>query len=393
MWAERRLTVAMIGLLGLALAVRLVFWLSHYPNYYYQDASFYVQAGTQYLKGVSPTDLNAEHPPLAKYIIGVFAVYLGEPSLATLLFGFFAIVVSALIVQRVVPEKTWSLVVVWLMAFDTINVGISVFPVLEIFMVFFALSAVLLALGKVTTTRTIATGACLGLAMACKWTAVAFVVPVVAWILLDRRFLDSLLVAASAVDAYVVTYAQVIASQGFRSFLTLQSYMASFMSPRGGVYQAGLLQNAVNVVLFHLTTYVPSLLYAVPRQQYPEAFSLFGESYFSFVDVVNPAIMLMLFPLCYYLVKTYRDRPERGTLLVLMIVFAAAAEEVLLPPDREPWLYAPISVSLCLGIPLLLRDYWRRGPAQRAVAKVYLSLVPALFFFALVITLLRFGAI
>lgn len=69
----------MFALLALFIAIRLLSWLRRYQVF--GDAySYYIPAGIAYVRGALPNTINFEHPPLAKYIIGTFAIYFGRVS-------------------------------------------------------------------------------------------------------------------------------------------------------------------------------------------------------------------------------------------------------------------------------------------------------------------------
>jgi len=48
------------------------------------DATLYTYAGYTYIKGEDPTNINFEHPPLAKYWIGFSYLLTGNPALLNL---------------------------------------------------------------------------------------------------------------------------------------------------------------------------------------------------------------------------------------------------------------------------------------------------------------------
>jgi predicted membrane-bound dolichyl-phosphate-mannose-protein mannosyltransferase len=128
------------------LAVRIAALLKPPPVIVdYGDAGYYISAGIAYMGGALPDSVNPEHPPLAKYIIGFFSVYIGDPSFASLLFGFLT-AVAAFLLSRKLTGSRWAAATVWLLAFDSVSISTSIYPVLDGFMLFFALLAVYLLL-------------------------------------------------------------------------------------------------------------------------------------------------------------------------------------------------------------------------------------------------------
>jgi hypothetical protein len=101
----------------------------------YGDAGYYISAGTAYVTGALPDSTNPEHPPLAKYIIGFFNVYLGNATLGSVVFGLLGAAAAFLISRKLNLNREWATVTVWLLAFDSVSISTAIYPVLDGFMI------------------------------------------------------------------------------------------------------------------------------------------------------------------------------------------------------------------------------------------------------------------
>jgi hypothetical protein len=378
-------------LLGIALAVRLTYLFASFPKDTYADAAtYYIPAGEKYINGTLPNAVNPEHPPLAKYIIGFFAVFLGQPSLSSLAFGLIAAILVFAIVRQMTNDTKWGAVALWLFAFDPISIGISVFPVLEVFMITFSLLGIFLVLKPEGELNPIGAGISFGLALACKSSALLILGPTLVWLLFMRRFRSLLSVGVSSTVAFIVPYSLLIAREGFQSFVSLATYEFGFTGGRGyGELPSILLtlRNLFSGVLFHLTTYVQ--VGGVAQRAYPESVTFFGYPHVSIAEVINPWIMLMLFPTIFILFKRWKDSRDGVKIFFLLILITNLAAEGLFQYSVEPWLYAPTSVALCLTIPVILKEGWRGTGFKRSTILFYLGQIPIWLLFAVTIEATR----
>jgi len=270
----------------------------------YGDAyAYYVPAGVAYVTGSLPDSINPEHPPLAKYIIGVFAVYLHEPRAASLLFGLLTAAVVFLLVRKLSATSWAPIAAVWLLSFDPINIGLSIYPMLDIFMILFAVLSILLMLTN-RPTRYAWAGVAVGLALACKWSAIFFAVPEIIYLIVLRRYVNGLEVLGGGAAGYILPYIPFILGKGLPQFVGLQVWMGSFMiSSHGPSGYNSLLMNLVSFIVFHITTLAPVTGYD-PRF-HPEAIRFLGRYYISLADTINPLVTLAVFPALYDLIKRH----------------------------------------------------------------------------------------
>ncbi|AAL63117.1 hypothetical protein PAE0910 [Pyrobaculum aerophilum str. IM2] len=108
---------------------------SYSVGFKFLDEEVYIRAGAQQWSGVPPAlTINPEHPPLAKYIIGV------EPRLAPLFAGI-AVVFLAGWLGRLLGRSFW--LVAFSVASDIVFTATSRFAMLDVFVALFSVSAVL----------------------------------------------------------------------------------------------------------------------------------------------------------------------------------------------------------------------------------------------------------
>lgn len=172
----------------------------------YLDAyNSYVPAGLAYITGASTNSTNPEHPPLAKYIIGFFAAYAHNANIGSLLLSFLSIMVVMLLSGRLFLDEKRRLAVVCLLAFDGINVSISVDPMLEVFMLFLSLLGLYLLSAPEPRIRSyLLGGLCLGFSLASKWTALFIVLPALLFLILYKKYSGVLLALAASAFAYLL---------------------------------------------------------------------------------------------------------------------------------------------------------------------------------------------
>jgi 4-amino-4-deoxy-L-arabinose transferase-like glycosyltransferase len=198
------------------------------------DDMLYAYAGWTYVHGLSPDNVNFEHPPLAKYLIGVSELLFHDPVTLGIVFAAVTLVIVYLIASRLMPPY-FALVPVWFLGFDRLFILTSAISLLDIYVTFFVAASVLLFLVfRHSKWLPIVSGVSIGLAVAAKWPAI-FVVPALfAYVALekDKAGLRSLLLSLPiAALAYVSTYG-VFFLQGHSllDFIALQLRMLNYQS-------------------------------------------------------------------------------------------------------------------------------------------------------------------
>jgi predicted membrane-bound dolichyl-phosphate-mannose-protein mannosyltransferase len=169
----------------------------------YRDELIYVECGLKYISGLPPFECNFEHPPFAKYFIGLFSIL----GIARFIYVGLALASGVLLylLVRNFSSGNWicGLTVFLFFLFDTIVFNTHKFLLLDPVALFFALLSVyLFQRGYYSVSAVVA-----GLAVASKYS----VAPIVAglWLLLlfkDKRFKESLAYLALAFTTYFSTF-------------------------------------------------------------------------------------------------------------------------------------------------------------------------------------------
>jgi len=259
-----------LGAFGTFLLIRLLAWFYRGQEYAYFDGAvaygdaykYYVPAGIFYVHGglpnVNVSQTNPEHPLLAKYIIGFFAVYLHNANLASLLFGLASAFIIFLLARKIASSDVWASVAVLLLAFDGINIILCIDPMLDTFMLFFGLLGLYLLLESHETLGFLASGFTFGLSIASKWPGAIFLVAGMVWLLLDRKFKGATAILGSALIAYIVSYSSFILAHGFGGFFSLQLWMLNYL-PQNQVVMPNLVTPVNRIIgpVFFVSTLNP----------------------------------------------------------------------------------------------------------------------------------------
>ena len=358
---------------SLFIIVRIVAytWPSSTFGVYGDGYQYYLPAGLKYISGELPTSINPEHPPLAKYIIGLFALYLGGSFVGTMLFSTLSAGLAFLFSRKLTNNSEWALVAVWLLAFDQVNILISADPMLEIFMLFFALLGVYIILAATRPIHNGIAGLMLGFAVACKWSAIAFLLGVLFFIMINHKYLAGLLVAATSCVAYVSSYTVLIIEKGWATFFELQAWMINLMGEAHPVPN-NLLLRISSWAIFHSTTFAWVLGY--DPYLHPEAFLFIGAHFISFINETNPMITLLMFPVIYWQLQNYLSQKQAAGQLMLLILIATAAWELAFV-RTEPWLYSPVNTVVSILAPGMLLALASRGTKYKTAVYIFLALV------------------
>ena len=357
----RRESVVSLIILSVFIIVRilaLLVPLRPIPFMIYPDAyNSYVPAGLAYITGTSINSTNPEHPPLAKYIIGFFAAYAHNANIGSLLFSFLSIVVVMLLSGRLFLDKERRLAVVCLLAFDSINVSISVDPMLEVFMLFFSLLGLYLLSAPEPRIRSyLLGGLCLGFSLASKWTALFIVVPALLFLILGKKYAGVLLALAASTFAYLLPFVPFILMNGFSGFLNDQMFMLRFMF----AMHASMRLDAITIfdraaMFLNLSSGAPpssTLLPIVAR----------APNFFLTLDYgVNPVIAVLTLPMFFLQTRKYLDDRVRFRGLLLLVTASLLAWQLLLAEPFEAWFWAPINVLTCIFAVDYFVDFQKPG--------------------------------
>ncbi|MGQ9719252.1 MAG: glycosyltransferase family 39 protein [Nitrososphaerales archaeon] len=205
------------------------------------DAGTYALSGWAYIHGSSPHIINPEHPPLAKYLIGLSEVLFTNQMTMGFIFGMLTIVVVYLISRGVLGNSLFALLPPFMLVYDKLFNEYSLISTLDIYVTFFvALSTLFFLKGLKSPKFYLLASITFGLAMATKWAAIFILPAFLIVLILKRRWIDFKWFLASmplAILVYISTYAMFfINGSNFNDFIELQKAMLN--------YQVFLRQNS-----------------------------------------------------------------------------------------------------------------------------------------------------
>ncbi|MEM3678020.1 MAG: glycosyltransferase family 39 protein [Candidatus Bathyarchaeia archaeon] len=197
------------------------------------DDELYALAGWLYIHGGNPIDMNFEHPPLAKYFIGLSELLFGNPTAMGVVFSTATLLVLYAASRRVLRRFPFTVLPALILGLDKLYAEFSCASMLEVYVVFFTILTVLLLLASRDDLRLLPLAyLALGLALSCKWTAFFLVPGILISHALNREWRHlkyyplGLLVA---LGAYMCSYAVFFAyGNGLTEFMEVQLRMIRF---------------------------------------------------------------------------------------------------------------------------------------------------------------------
>jgi len=195
----------------LALERRYENWVKDPGNleWFIGDNDVYTYAGWKYVHGASPDEINFEHPPLAKYLIGLSAVVFNNPNVMGAALGVFSLLILYEFSKKTLGRSLFALVPVFMLSLERLFISFSSTSMLDIYLVFFLLLSILLYSHVDSDVKLLGGSVALGLATACKLTGMlaipSLMIPIImrrkksAW----KQLLLGMLVAASV---YCLSY-------------------------------------------------------------------------------------------------------------------------------------------------------------------------------------------
>ncbi|MGA0410580.1 MAG: dolichyl-phosphate-mannose--protein mannosyltransferase [Candidatus Nanopelagicaceae bacterium] len=187
----RRPSPRVILALILFLAGLFRFWNLGVPNKLVFDEVYYVDGANDYLSSaVELNDGAAEfvvHPPAGKWLIAMGIQLIGDSPVgwrfSAALFGTLSILIIYFVALRLFNSPLLALISAGLMSIDGLHLVMSRTALLDIFLMFFLLSAFLALLYE----RHLVAALLLGLALGTKWSAVYFIVALGIYIAFTNR--------------------------------------------------------------------------------------------------------------------------------------------------------------------------------------------------------------
>lgn len=156
-----------------ALEQRYKNWMADPGNveWFISDSDIYAYAGGRYVRGASPDEINFEHPPLAKYMIGLSELLFNNPNVLSGALGVFSLLILYEISKRLLGSPLFALIPVYILSLERIFILFSSVSMLDIYLVFFLLLSILLFADADSDAKLLLGGVIVGLGTACKLTA------------------------------------------------------------------------------------------------------------------------------------------------------------------------------------------------------------------------------
>jgi len=199
------------------------------------DPELYALAGWLYIHGVPPSEFNFEHPPLAKFFIGISEVVFHSPTSMNAFFGLATLLVVYLLSIRLFGKTVFALIPVYMLSLEKLFLGAAQTSTLDIYSAFFISLSVLIFLYTVKNPELFpALSAVIGLGIACKWEVAFIILAFITFLLLDRAWIKLGYFMASlplALLTYTMAYTTYFLSgHSFLEFLALQMSIYKFYS-------------------------------------------------------------------------------------------------------------------------------------------------------------------
>lgn len=104
------------------------------------DEDIYAYAGYKYITGLNPILINSDHPPLGKYLIGIFILLTGNHRVISIFFAFIIILIFSLIVYQATLSFKMIIFGIFLISLDSMFIDQIIHsPILDIIQLFFLL--------------------------------------------------------------------------------------------------------------------------------------------------------------------------------------------------------------------------------------------------------------
>jgi 4-amino-4-deoxy-L-arabinose transferase-like glycosyltransferase len=211
------------------------------------DNDLYAYAGGKYVRGASPDEINFEHPPLAKYLIGLSILVFNNPNTLSAAMGILSLLILHELSKKLLGRSLYALIPIYILSLERLFIQFSSTSMLDIYLAFFLLLSILSLLQANGNTRIVAGGIALGLAVACKLTAILAVPSLAMCMLWGKRSTAWKVLPAAMLTAafvYCLSYTQFfLLGHAAADFIELQWKMLMFQFGRryGMGYPSGRL--------------------------------------------------------------------------------------------------------------------------------------------------------
>ena len=103
----------------------------------FSDDKLYALAGWRYITGNTPDTINFEHPPLAKYLIGLSELVFKNQAMMSLIFSIMTLFLVYLISKKILHIFPFTILPILILSMDKMYIQFSSFSMLDIYATFF----------------------------------------------------------------------------------------------------------------------------------------------------------------------------------------------------------------------------------------------------------------
>jgi len=199
------------------------------------DPELYALAGWLYVHGVSPSEFNFEHPPLAKFFIGFSEILFQSPTAMNALFSLAALIVIYLLSIKLFGKTIFALIPVYMLSLEKLFISEARSSMLDIYSMFFVSLSVLIFLYAIKNPKLFPLlSIMIGLGVACKWENAFIALAFIIFLSISKDwkklglFMSSLPLAFLIYAGAYATY--FLNGHSFLDFLALQVSMYKFHS-------------------------------------------------------------------------------------------------------------------------------------------------------------------
>ena len=362
-----------------------------YPREICNDEFYYAPAGQTIWQ--TPNEPNLEHhPPLAKYLIGLGIITLGNYSvgwrLIPALFGIIGLIIVFFLTKEVLSvnhkPKTdnlpcrqagrkliiyFSLLAPLLLAFDFLYFTMSRQAMLDIFVTIFLLTTALFLWKYVQTQKKIfliLLAICFGLALASKWTTILFT-PLFLFLTLKHTetgkikqkslksiILEFLIIGLISITVYLCTYIPYLMKNNVSDFMVLQKNILVRMLYTNDTTGKGTSPfNAIFWPFFPSNTL--SCYFDYKDGVQPHSLSI----------ISNPLIIWMFWPVLIYSFYQSFKKKELKRFFVPIIIVCLYVPWISVEREKYFYYMTPIMPFLCILISQMIIDFITTGNKDR----------------------------
>jgi len=193
-----------------------------------EDSQLYTYAGFTYLIQGKFDEINIEHPPLGKYLIGLSVLFSKSTIFYQLSFAFTLLTIVFLISLKYLNNIYLAIIPTLMFMVDKLFLSRSFMPELDIPVTVFILFYIfIMSLGRLTVRKTVLLGIILGLSSGIKYPTAAFILylaTLIYFILIKEKkiFQKMFTLGLIAIFIFVLQYTPLILNRGFGAFIDVQ---------------------------------------------------------------------------------------------------------------------------------------------------------------------------